>query len=55
MHLAEHGVQTMIHYPVPPHQQQAYHEKFMPNYLLPIGPLASGKSLQRVIECMGAI
>jgi len=68
MHLAEHGVQTMIHYPVPPHQQQAYHEKFMPNYLLPIteklsrevlslpiGPLASRKSLQRVIECMGAI
>jgi dTDP-4-amino-4,6-dideoxygalactose transaminase len=25
-YLAEHGVQTLIHYPVPPHQQQAYKE-----------------------------
>lgn len=23
-YLAEHGVQTLIHYPIPPHQQQAY-------------------------------
>lgn len=23
-HLAVHGVQTLIHYPIPPHQQQAY-------------------------------
>src|SRR5690606_27422391 len=23
-HLAEHGVQTLIHYPIPPHKQQAY-------------------------------
>ena len=23
-HLAGHGVQTLIHYPIPPHQQQAY-------------------------------
>jgi dTDP-4-amino-4,6-dideoxygalactose transaminase len=23
-HLANHGVQTLIHYPIPPHQQQAY-------------------------------
>lgn len=25
-HLATHGVQTLIHYPIPPHQQQAYSE-----------------------------
>lgn len=23
-HLAEHGIQTLIHYPIPPHMQQAY-------------------------------
>ncbi|WP_417532451.1 DegT/DnrJ/EryC1/StrS family aminotransferase [Marinobacter lipolyticus] len=25
-HLASHGVQTLIHYPIPPHQQQAFAE-----------------------------
>lgn len=25
-HLAAHGIQTLIHYPIPPHQQQAYKE-----------------------------
>lgn len=25
-HLAEHGVQTLIHYPIPPHQQECYQE-----------------------------
>lgn len=25
-HLANHGIQTLIHYPIPPHQQQAYPE-----------------------------
>lgn len=25
-HLAENGIQTMIHYPIPPHHQQAYKE-----------------------------
>lgn len=67
-HLAEQGVQTLIHYPVPPHQQQAYRGNYMPHYLLPIteklskealtlpiGPRMSGRSLQRVIQCMGAI
>ena len=25
-HLTEHGVQTLIHYPIPPHQQECYQE-----------------------------
>lgn len=25
-HLADHGIQTLIHYPIPPHKQQAYPE-----------------------------
>lgn len=25
-HLANHGIQTLIHYPIPPHKQQAYKE-----------------------------
>ncbi len=33
-HLAEHGVQTLIHYPIPPHKQQAYQE--WNNFSLPI-------------------
>lgn len=33
-HLAEQGVQTLIHYPVPPHQQQAY--KAFSNISLPM-------------------
>lgn len=33
-HLAEHGVQTLIHYPIPPHKQQAYQE--WSNFSLPI-------------------
>ena len=33
-HLAEHGVQTLIHYPIPPHKQQAYRE--WNNFSLPI-------------------
>lgn len=25
-HLTQHGIQTLIHYPIPPHKQQAYHD-----------------------------
>lgn len=31
-HLLEHGVQTLIHYPIPPHKQQAYKEWNMDSY-----------------------
>lgn len=27
-HLADNGVQTLIHYPIPPHRQQCYHKEF---------------------------
>ncbi len=33
--LAENGVQTDIHYPIPPHRQPCYKEQFM-NYSLPV-------------------
>lgn len=60
-HLAENGVQTLIHYPIPPHQQQAYKEW---NYLsypisekiheeiisLPISPIMSLQDAQIVTE-----
>ncbi len=25
-HLTDHGIQTLIHYPIPPHKQRAYHD-----------------------------
>lgn len=34
-YLADNGVQTLIHYPIPPHQQEAYKE-LQNNYSLPI-------------------
>ena len=33
-HLAKHGIQTLIHYPIPAHQQQAYREWNAQSYLL---------------------
>ncbi|UPR33080.1 DegT/DnrJ/EryC1/StrS family aminotransferase [Vibrio cyclitrophicus] len=33
-HLNEHGIQTLIHYPTPPHQQEAYED--FSNLLLPL-------------------
>lgn len=33
-HLADHGIETLIHYPIPPHQQQAYRQ--MDKLYLPI-------------------
>jgi dTDP-4-amino-4,6-dideoxygalactose transaminase len=59
-HLAGHGVQTLIHYPIPPHQQQAYpqwnalsfpltermHQQVLS---LPIGPTLTLKEANRVV------
>jgi dTDP-4-amino-4,6-dideoxygalactose transaminase len=60
-HLIEHGVQTLIHYPIPPHYQQAYKEWATHSYpitedihkevlSLPINSVMSEEDVQVVIE-----
>jgi len=60
-YLADHGVQTLIHYPIPPHKQQAYKEWNSLSYpiseqihkeviSLPLGPTMSLDEAQAVIE-----
>lgn len=60
-HLAKAGIQTMIHYPIPPHQQQAYREWNAQSFpvteaihrqvlSLPISPVISDEQVQKVIE-----
>lgn len=59
-YLLNHGVQTLIHYPIPPHKQQAYKEWNNLNYpiseqihrevlSLPMGPTLSVADAERVI------
>jgi len=63
--LAEAGVGTLIHYPVPPHRQQAYAELDIPEdacpradqlasevLSLPIGPHQTADATMRVIEAV---
>jgi len=65
--LSDAGVQTLIHYPIPPHRQEAYQRlKFMPNAFpiaqemaqsvlsLPIGPHLDPEQQQRVIDAVSA-
>lgn len=64
--LQENGVETMIHYPVPPHQQQAYRSGLVYSSLpiteqlaksvlsLPIHPLLTDDEVSRVIEVLDA-
>lgn len=60
-YLLEHGIQTLIHYPIPPHQQQAYKEWGSESYpasemihqqvmSLPMGPTQSLNDTQKVID-----
>ena len=60
-YLAENGVQTLIHYPIPPHQQQAYNEWNDLSYpiseqihvevmSLPIGPTLSVEEAEQIIQ-----
>lgn len=60
-HLTNHGIQTLIHYPIPPHQQQAYQEWNNLSYplteamhkevlSLPIGPTLTGQDAEKIIE-----
>ena len=60
-YLSEKGVQTLIHYPIAPHQQEAYKELSKSSYplteaicqeviSLPISPVMSEQEVQTVIE-----
>lgn len=60
-HLTENGIQTLIHYPIPPHKQQAYSqykqlslpitEKIHNEVLsIPIGPTMTNEEIFKVIE-----
>jgi dTDP-4-amino-4,6-dideoxygalactose transaminase len=62
-HLLENGIQTLIHYPIPPHQQQAYREwngmrfpvseKISGEVLsLPISPVLEKNEILSVVECL---
>ena len=64
-HLAERGIDTLIHYPIPPHQQQAYPEWAGRHYpvterihaevlSLPISPVMSEAEVSAVIEACTA-
>lgn len=59
-YLADNGIQTLIHYPIPPHQQQAYQEWNNLSYplteamhkevlSLPIGPTLTGQDAEKII------
>jgi dTDP-4-amino-4,6-dideoxygalactose transaminase len=64
-YMAGNGVQTLIHYPVPPHKQEAYKnekwsrksfpvtEKIHREVLsLPISPVMEPEEVKRVVECL---
>ena len=64
-YLSQNGIETMIHYPVPPHKQQAYCEWNERSYplseqihreilSLPISPVMTEDEVQRVIEVLNA-
>jgi dTDP-4-amino-4,6-dideoxygalactose transaminase len=64
-YLQDRGIQTLIHYPVPPHKQRAYrqwkadafpvtehiHEQILS---LPIGPDFSGKCIDIIAQCIAS-
>jgi dTDP-4-amino-4,6-dideoxygalactose transaminase len=63
VYLTEQGIQTLIHYPIAPHQQKAF--KSWPNrsypiteaihnqvLSLPISPVMSDEQVQKVIEAV---
>jgi dTDP-4-amino-4,6-dideoxygalactose transaminase len=62
-YLTDNGVQTVIHYPIPPHRQQAYSEWQNRSYpfteqihleviSLPISPVMSEEEVEQVISCV---
>lgn len=62
-YLAEQGIQTIIHYPIPAHQQQAYHNWGSHSYpvtesihqqilSLPISPVMASSDIEHVITAV---
>lgn len=62
-YLLEHGIQTVIHYPIPPHKQEAYNElskqklpiseKIHSEVIsLPIGQHVSKKDVEKIVTCV---
>ena len=62
-YLSKAGIETMVHYPIPPHQQQAYSEWNGRSYplsecihreilSLPMSPLMTDEEIKRVIEVL---
>ena len=60
-HLQENGIQTLIHYPIPPHKQEAYKEWNSDSFpisekihkevvSLPIGPTMKDDEVRRVVK-----
>lgn len=64
-YLSREGIETVVHYPIPPHQQQAYAEWNDRSYpiselihreilSLPMSPVMEKEEIQRVIEVLNA-
>ncbi len=64
-YLSREGIETVVHYPIPPHQQQAYAEWNGRSYpiselihreilSLPMSPVMEKEEIQRVIEVLNA-
>ena len=64
--LADNGIQTLIHYPIPPHQQKAYKEWNNLSYpisekihrevfSLPISPVMTADEVSKVIEVVNSL
>jgi len=62
-YLSREGIETMVHYPIPPHQQQAYAEWNDRSYpiseqihkeilSLPMSPVMTDDEIRRVIEAL---
>lgn len=64
-HLAENGIQTLIHYPIPPHKQECYkawnHQSFpiteqihQQELSLPISPVMTMEEAEQVVSAINA-
>lgn len=63
-YLAEKGVQTLIHYPIPPHKQECYYDEWPNSHLpmterlakielsLPISPVLRNEDMERIVELL---